>query len=208
MTIGRAVVAVPAQHRRPARGRDDQDRVRSAGAFRVLHRRVGGAVAVAEPGRAARLFARPRRRHRARRQGHVPARRHPQRRRSRPRLPDRQEPRVPALEHVPRQRAQRRGGARDQSDVGRAVRRRVPRRRGPCSSTCATTRGSRSTCGPSRTSRSCATGVASTPTAGCTSSGRPDQIVPIVCGGLGSLHAIALPSFGESQMQSHPVLRP
>ena len=27
---------------------------------------------------------------------------------------------------------------------------------------------------------------------------RPDQIVPIVCGGLGSLHAIALPSFGES----------
>jgi hypothetical protein len=38
--------------------------------------------------------------------------------------------------------------------------------------------------------------------------GRPDQIVPIVCGGLGSLHAIALPSFGESQMQSHAVLRP
>ncbi|MGQ0824760.1 MAG: hypothetical protein ACT4OX_07005 [Actinomycetota bacterium] len=30
---------------------------------------------------------------------------------------------------------------------------------------------------------------------------RPDQIVPIVCGGLGSLHAIGLPSFGESQMQ-------
>jgi hypothetical protein len=38
--------------------------------------------------------------------------------------------------------------------------------------------------------------------------GRPDQIVPMVCGGLGSLHAIAFPSFGESQMQSHPVLRP
>jgi hypothetical protein len=36
----------------------------------------------------------------------------------------------------------------------------------------------------------------------------PDQIVPIVCGGLGSLHAIVLPSFGESQMQSHPALRP
>jgi hypothetical protein len=32
--------------------------------------------------------------------------------------------------------------------------------------------------------------------------GRPDQIVPVVCGGLGSLHAIALPSFGESAMQS------
>ena len=32
--------------------------------------------------------------------------------------------------------------------------------------------------------------------------GGPDQIVPVVCGGLGSLHAIALPSFGESQMQS------
>jgi hypothetical protein len=31
---------------------------------------------------------------------------------------------------------------------------------------------------------------------------RPDQIVPVVCGGLGSLHAIALPSFGESQLQS------
>jgi len=36
----------------------------------------------------------------------------------------------------------------------------------------------------------------------------PDQIVPIVCGGLGSLHAIVLPSFGESQMQSHQVLQP
>jgi hypothetical protein len=36
---------------------------------------------------------------------------------------------------------------------------------------------------------------------------RPDQIVPIVCGGLGSLHAVALPSFGESSMQSKPVVR-
>ena len=36
---------------------------------------------------------------------------------------------------------------------------------------------------------------------------RPDQIVPIVCGGLGSLHAIGLPSFGESTMQSKPVGR-
>jgi hypothetical protein len=34
---------------------------------------------------------------------------------------------------------------------------------------------------------------------------RPDQIVPVVCGGLGSLHAIALPSFGESQLQSAPA---
>jgi hypothetical protein len=31
---------------------------------------------------------------------------------------------------------------------------------------------------------------------------RPDQMVPVVCGGLGSLHAVALPSFGESRMQS------
>jgi hypothetical protein len=36
---------------------------------------------------------------------------------------------------------------------------------------------------------------------------RPDQIVPIVCGGLGSLHAVALPSFGESQMQSATARR-
>ncbi|HEX4489826.1 MAG TPA: hypothetical protein VH914_01350 [Acidimicrobiia bacterium] len=36
---------------------------------------------------------------------------------------------------------------------------------------------------------------------------RPDQIVPMVCGGLGSLHAIALPSFGESFMQSRAVVR-
>jgi hypothetical protein len=35
---------------------------------------------------------------------------------------------------------------------------------------------------------------------------RADQIVPIVCGGLGSLHAVALPSFGESQMQSKAVI--
>jgi hypothetical protein len=34
----------------------------------------------------------------------------------------------------------------------------------------------------------------------------PDQIVPFVCGGLGSLHAVALPSFGESQMQSKLVV--
>ena len=33
---------------------------------------------------------------------------------------------------------------------------------------------------------------------------RPDQIVPIVCGGLGSLHAIALPSFGESRCRASP----
>src|SRR6185312_1743202 len=36
---------------------------------------------------------------------------------------------------------------------------------------------------------------------------RADQIVPIVCGGLGSLHAIVLPSFGESTMQSVRVRR-
>jgi len=34
-----------------------------------------------------------------------------------------------------------------------------------------------------------------------------DQIVPIVCGGLGSLHAVALPSFGESRMQSAAARR-
>jgi hypothetical protein len=34
---------------------------------------------------------------------------------------------------------------------------------------------------------------------------RPDQIVPVVCGGLGSLHAIGLPSFGESQIQTVAV---
>jgi hypothetical protein len=36
---------------------------------------------------------------------------------------------------------------------------------------------------------------------------RPDQIVPVVCGGLGSLHAVALPSFGESQLQSATARR-
>ena len=35
----------------------------------------------------------------------------------------------------------------------------------------------------------------------------PEQIVPIVCGGLGSLHTVVLPSFGESQMMSKAVLR-
>lgn len=28
---------------------------------------------------------------------------------------------------------------------------------------------------------------------------RADQMVPIVCGGLGSLHAVVLPSFGRMQ---------
>jgi len=36
---------------------------------------------------------------------------------------------------------------------------------------------------------------------------RPEQIVPVVCGGLGSLHAVALPSFGESQMQGAAARR-
>jgi hypothetical protein len=36
---------------------------------------------------------------------------------------------------------------------------------------------------------------------------RPDQLVPVVCGGLGSLHAVALPSFGESQLQTVAVQR-
>ena len=36
---------------------------------------------------------------------------------------------------------------------------------------------------------------------------RPEQLVPVVCGGLGSLHAIALTSFCESQMQSVAALR-
>ena len=36
---------------------------------------------------------------------------------------------------------------------------------------------------------------------------RPEQLVPIVCGGLGSLHAVALTSFCESEMQSVAALR-
>jgi hypothetical protein len=36
---------------------------------------------------------------------------------------------------------------------------------------------------------------------------RPEQIVPVVCGGLGSLHAVALPSFGESRLQHAAVRR-
>jgi hypothetical protein len=34
-----------------------------------------------------------------------------------------------------------------------------------------------------------------------------DQFVPIVCGGQGSLHAIALPSWGETYMRSVAVRR-
>ena len=37
---------------------------------------------------------------------------------------------------------------------------------------------------------------------------RPDQFIPVVCGGLGSLHAVALPSFGESQLQSARAVAP
>jgi hypothetical protein len=37
---------------------------------------------------------------------------------------------------------------------------------------------------------------------------RPDQFVPVVCGGLGSLHAVALTSFCESEMQSVVAVRP
>ncbi|MFZ4584049.1 MAG: hypothetical protein ACOYNI_02380 [Acidimicrobiia bacterium] len=34
---------------------------------------------------------------------------------------------------------------------------------------------------------------------------RPDQIIPIVCGGLGSLHAISLPTFGETSLTTARV---
>jgi hypothetical protein len=37
---------------------------------------------------------------------------------------------------------------------------------------------------------------------------RPDQFVIIVCGGKGSLHAIGLPSWGESSLQSRATDRP
>lgn len=37
--------------------------------------------------------------------------------------------------------------------------------------------------------------------------GRPDQFVPVVCGGLGGLHAVALTSFVQSEMQSVPIAR-
>lgn len=36
---------------------------------------------------------------------------------------------------------------------------------------------------------------------------RPDQIVPVVCGGLGGLHGVALTSFVQSEMQSIGVVR-
>jgi hypothetical protein len=36
---------------------------------------------------------------------------------------------------------------------------------------------------------------------------RPDQYVPVVCGGRGSLHAVALPSWGESMMAAARVRR-
>jgi hypothetical protein len=38
--------------------------------------------------------------------------------------------------------------------------------------------------------------------------GRPDQFVPVVCGGLGGLHGVALTSFVQSEMQSVAVVRP
>jgi hypothetical protein len=37
---------------------------------------------------------------------------------------------------------------------------------------------------------------------------RPEQFVFVVCGGLGNLHAICLPSWGESRIQSQEVVRP
>ena len=34
---------------------------------------------------------------------------------------------------------------------------------------------------------------------------RPDQFVVVVCGGLGSLHAVALPSWGDSELAHQKV---
>ena len=36
---------------------------------------------------------------------------------------------------------------------------------------------------------------------------RPEQIVPVVCGGLGGLHGVALTSFVQSELQSTKVVR-
>ncbi len=102
---------------------------------------------------------------------------------------------------------ERRGRRRDEPDVGGALRQGVPGRRGlpavPLGARVAAAR----RCGRRGTSRSCATRAGSTRATGSASWRRPTQIVPFVCGGLGSLHAVALPSFGESQMQSAAVLR-
>jgi hypothetical protein len=38
--------------------------------------------------------------------------------------------------------------------------------------------------------------------------GRPAQFVPVVCGGLGGLHGVALTSFVQSELQSVEVVRP
>jgi hypothetical protein len=35
---------------------------------------------------------------------------------------------------------------------------------------------------------------------------RPDQIVLVVCGGLGNLHAVALPSWADSEMVSQKIV--
>ena len=150
MTIGRAVVAVPAQHRRPARGRDVAHRVRPAGALRALLRRVGGAVAVAVARASGAASRRPTdvvTVHGGK--GTFP-------------IADihNDDPRdllyliaksiaYPLANMFLGNAEQRRGRARDQPDVGRALRRRVPRRRRPARRSCTSTRGSRSTSGPS-----------------------------------------------------------
>jgi hypothetical protein len=36
---------------------------------------------------------------------------------------------------------------------------------------------------------------------------RPDQLIPFICGGLGSLHAIVLPTWGDNEMEQIAVAR-
>jgi hypothetical protein len=73
-----------------------------------------------------------------------------------------------------------------------------------CRPTCRRTRGSRSTCGPRERPDAARARPRRRATAACTSSSGPTRSCPIVCGGLGSLHAIACRASARARCRASP----
>ena len=206
-------LAVPAQHRRADASGDTSKSVfgQPAPRRRPVLRRVGGALAVAVARRSSGATGRrptssPSTAARAR--SRSPTSTTTTRATCCSSSPSRIA--IPAVEQVPH--ADRRGngadGRRDQPDVGRALRPRLPRHRGlpgvPPRARLAADR----PVAARRTRRSCDDeGPRRRAGAAChRAPARP--VVLVVCGGLGNLHAIVLPSWGDSSLQHQAVGEP
>ena len=201
-------LVMPAQRRRTEGRRDLAHRLRPARPLRPLLRRVGGALAVAVPRRAPRPRAPTRTSSpstAARARSPSPTSTTTAPRTSPTRSPSRSRSR--STTGTSSRRARRASSCSASTRSGRSASATRSRRSSRSRSTCSRTRGSRSSSGGRGTRRSCRDKGRVDAKGRVMLVERPEQLVPVVCGGLGSLHAVALTSFCESEMQSVAALR-